>query len=153
MKWKGFWGKSMSPAEVDRVLTRCTGHVLETMCYSDPLPITGLEDGQAFLHAELRFHGTYSGVFHLDVTEEAGRSLATTFLGADDEVPQEQMGSVICELTNMICGSMLSSMDARAEIHLDAPQLVDGAAPRADGVLSRAFEIDNGQMAVAIQFN
>jgi CheY-specific phosphatase CheX len=143
----------MSPAEVDRALTRCTGRVLETMCYSDPLPITGLEEGQPLIHAELKFHGTYEGVFHLDVTEQAGRSLATTFLGADEEVPAPQMASVICELTNMICGSMLSTLDGRADIHLDAPELVDNSAPRSGSATSRAFEIDNGQMAVAIQFN
>jgi len=144
----------MLPADVDRALTKCTGRVLETMCYSDPLPITGIEEGLAFLHAELHFHGTYSGVFHLDITEEAGRGLASTFLGSDDaDVPEEQLGSVICELTNMICGSMLSTLDANADIHLDAPRLVPEDAPRSGEVLSRAFEIDNGQMAVAIRFS
>jgi CheY-specific phosphatase CheX len=143
----------MSPVEVDRALARCTGRVLETMCYADPLPITGLEEGQPFIRTQLRFHGTYSGVFHLDITEDAGRSLATTFLGSDEDVPAPEMASVICELTNMICGSMLSTLDARADIHLDAPELVEDAAPRSDNALYRAFEIDNGQMAVAIQFN
>ena len=143
----------MSPAEVDKALTRCTGRVLETMCYSDPLPITGLEEGQSLIHTELRFHGTYSGVFHLDVTEEAGRSLATTFLGADEDVPAPQMTSVICELTNMICGSMLSTLDGNADIHLDAPEVVESSAPHGAEALSRAFEIDCGQMAVAIQFS
>jgi chemotaxis protein CheY-P-specific phosphatase CheC len=123
------------------------------MCYADPLPITGLEEGQPLVRAELRFHGTFSGVFHLDITEEAGRSLATTFLGADEDVPGPQMASVICELTNMICGSMLSALDARADIHLDAPEVVADPAPRSGNALSRPFEIDNGQMAVAIQFN
>ena len=143
----------MSPAEVDRALTRCTGRVLETMCYADPLPITGLEEGQPFIRAELKFHGTYSGVFHLDVTEEAGRSLATTFLGADEDVPAPVMAGVICELTNMICGSMLSTLDARADIQLDAPELVEQAAPCSGSAQSKAFEIDNGQMAVAIRFS
>jgi len=143
----------MSPAELDRALTRCTGRVLETMCYADPLPITGLEEGQPFVRAELKFHGTFEGVFHLDVTEEAGRGLAATFLGADDDVPAPQMASVICELTNMICGSMLSSLDAQADIHLDAPEVVEEPAPHSGNALSRAFEIDDGQMAVAIQFN
>jgi len=143
----------MSPVEVDRALTRCTGRVLETMCYSDPLPITGLEEGQPLIHAELRFHGTYSGVFHLDITEDAGRSLATTFLGADDDVPRPEMASVICELTNMICGSMLSTLDGQADIHLDAPELVESPPSRSEDALSKAFEIDCGQMAVAIQFS
>ncbi len=143
----------MSPAEVDRALTRCTGRVLETMCYSDPLPITGLEEGQACIRTQLRFHGTYSGMFHLDVTEDAGRSLATTFLGAEEEVAGPETAGVICELTNMICGSMLSTLDARADIQLDAPELVEDVVPRSDDALYKAFEIDNGQMAVAIQFN
>ena len=81
------------------------------------------------IHAELRFHGTYSGKFHLDITEEAGRSLATTFLGADEDVPKPEMASVICELTNMICGSMLSTLDGQADIHLDAPELVETRRP------------------------
>ena len=143
----------MSTAEVDRVLARCTGRVLETMCYADPLPITGLEEGQPFVRTRLRFHGTYSGVFHLDITEEAGRSLATTFLGADENVAAPEMAGVICELTNMICGSMLSALDARADIRLDPPEVVEEVAPRSENALCRAFEIDNGQMAVAIQFN
>jgi CheY-specific phosphatase CheX len=143
----------MSPVEVDRALARCTGRVLETMCYADPLPITGLEEGQPAIHTELKFHGTYSGVFHLDVTEDAGRCLATTFLGAEEDVPAPEMASVICELTNMICGSMLSTLDARADIHLDAPALIEDVAPRSANALYKAFEIDNGQMAVAIQFN
>ena len=143
----------MLTADVDRALSKCAGRVLETMCYSDPLPITGLEEGQSLLHAELHFHGTYSGVFHLDITEDAGKSLASTFLGSDDDLQEDQLGSVICELTNMICGSMLSTLDAQADIHLDAPTLVGEDAPRTGEVLSRAFEIDNGQMAVAIRFN
>jgi CheY-specific phosphatase CheX len=143
----------MLSAEVDRALTRCTGRVLETMCYSDPLPITGLEEGQTMIHTELRFHGTYSGVFHLDITEDAGRSLATTFLGADEDVPMPEMAGVICELTNMICGSMLSTLDGNADIHLDAPELVENSASLSVDALSKAFEIDCGQMAVAIQFN
>jgi len=143
----------MSPVEVDRALTRCTGRVLETMCYSDPLPITGLEEGQPCIRTQLRFHGTYSGIFHLDVTEDAGRSLATTFLGAEEDVPAPEMASVICELTNMICGSMLSTLDARADIQLDAPELLVDGVPRSEGASYKAFEIDNGQMAVAIQFN
>ena len=143
----------MSPAEIDRALTRCTGRVLETMCYSDPLPINDLEEGQPVIHTELKFHGTFSGIFHLDVTEDAGRCLATTFLGADEDVPAQEMNSVICELSNMRCGSMLSTLDARADIQLDAPALVQDVAPRTGDALYRAFEIDNGQMAVAIRFD
>ena len=143
----------MSPAEVDKALTRCTGRVLETMCYADPLPITGLEEGQQVVHAELHFHGTYSGVFRLDITEDAGKSLASTFLGGDEDVPEPQMTSVVCELTNMICGSMLSTLDARADIHLDAPMLVEEPAQRNGNAISRAFEVENGQMAVAVQFH
>jgi len=143
----------MLTAEVDRALSRCTGRVLETMCYADPLPITGLEEGQPLLHAELHFHGTYSGVFHLDITRQAGRSLASTFLGSEEDPPEEQLGSVICELTNMICGSLLSALDAHADIHLDAPALVSEDAPQSGEVLSKAFEIDQGQVAVAIRFN
>jgi len=143
----------MSPIEVDRALMRSTGRVLETMCYAEPLPITGLEEGQAFLRAKLPFRGTYSGVFHLEITEDAGRSLATTFLGVDEDVPSAQMASVICELTNMICGSMLSTLDAHADIQLGAPEMVEEAGAFSEAMVRKAFEIDRGQMAVAIQFN
>jgi CheY-specific phosphatase CheX len=143
----------MSPTEVNRALIRCTGRVLETMCYAEPLPITGVEEGQAFLRAKLPFRGTYSGVFHLEITEDAGRSLATTFLGEDEEVPAAQMASVICELTNMICGSMLSTLDAHADIELGAPEMVEDTGAFAEATVRKAFEIDCGQMAVAIQFN
>ena len=50
-------------------------------------------------------------------------------------------------------GAAAGALDAQADIQLDTPELVEDAVSGSGSALSKAFEIDNGQMAVAIRFN
>jgi CheY-specific phosphatase CheX len=75
--------------------------------------------------ARLSFDGVPSGSLTLCVTRGAARSISADFLGADeDELTSQQVGEVICELANMICGSVLSRVERAAQFRLSPPQLL-----------------------------
>ena len=57
---------------------------------------------------------------------------AADFLGVDEgELTGHQVGEVVCELANMICGSVLSRMESAATFRIAPPKLADCAEDRA----------------------
>ncbi len=75
--------------------------------------------------ARVRFEGDPPGSFTLRVTRSSASSIAADFLGADDsEVSEPEVADVICELANMICGSVLSRVESNSTFRLASPRLV-----------------------------
>ncbi|HVX67697.1 MAG TPA: chemotaxis protein CheX, partial [Bryobacteraceae bacterium] len=78
------------------------------------------------------------------------------FLGAEDEsgIQEEQVGEVLCELANMICGSVLSRLAGDLAFDLSHPELVAGDGDRTGWLQSaaRTFELENGWLTAAIRF-
>jgi CheY-specific phosphatase CheX len=75
--------------------------------------------------ANVSFRGSPSGVLALRVTQKEARSIAADFLGAsEEELSERQIEEVICELANMICGSVLSRIESTTTFQLAEPSIV-----------------------------
>jgi CheY-specific phosphatase CheX len=142
----------------DELLSIATKEVLETMFFTEVLgdaePLTALESHQ--LTARLSFHGAPPGAFSLRVTRQAARAIAADFLGLDQEeqASETQTGEVICELANMICGSVLSRLERDARFELSSPVLMSAAqAPEgtAAQAFCRAFDLGCGVLTVSLE--
>jgi CheY-specific phosphatase CheX len=96
--------------------------VLEKMFFVDlvrPLAGDPLLNGIA---AELNFEGDPPGSFHLVLDLAAAESAASGFLGVEPEdLTRERLNEVVCELANMICGSVLSRTESSATFRLSKP--------------------------------
>jgi CheY-specific phosphatase CheX len=123
----------MPDNEWDEILVAAAEEVLETMFFTGvygPAEAGASLAGQ-HLTARLTFEGTPSGALTLSISEPAGRTLAANFLASeeDEPLPAAQLGSVVCELANMICGSLLSRVTSEDHFRLSSPEpLADDAA-------------------------
>jgi hypothetical protein len=142
----------VSETDLEHVLAQCTETVLEQMFFVRAL--TGsLPRGGSELVSEVPFEGKPSGRLSLRVTTSAARSIAADFLGEDERVlSEQQVGEVICELANIICGSVLSRVESEATFRLHSPGLVSAATdcPVANSVV-HSVSMDNGRLTVAFR--
>jgi CheY-specific phosphatase CheX len=106
--------------------------VLERMFFQeaastpDPAP----RDADAAVEARLTFDGEPPGSLRLRVTPQAARAISADFLGVDEcEVADHQIGEVVCELANMVCGSVLSRVESAVTFRLSAPEIVTNPSP------------------------
>ena len=128
------------------LLAASAAEVLETMFFTT---VAGEpEAGQApveWISAALEFHGEPGGRFRVGASRQAARALAASFLGEEEsEVPDEQVSDVICELANMICGSVVSRLESGTPIQLLHPELVEGPPPED----ARILTLEEGLLAV-----
>ena len=94
--------------------------------------------------ARLSFQGDSTGFLTLRVTRAAARSVAADFLGAEEsDLSEESTREVICELANMICGSVLSRIESSAGFRLANPEIASAVLPD-DGVAATAWTIETG---------
>jgi CheY-specific phosphatase CheX len=102
-----------------------------------------LTDG---LTTRLNFRGNPSGSFGLSLSRNSSRQIAAGFLAEDEqEISDERIEEVICELTNMLCGSLLSKIECEVAFELSHPEL---APLPGNPEYSRNFEIENGTLGV-----
>ena len=61
-------------------------------------------------------------------------------LGEDaEELTVEQLNAVVCELANMICGSVLSRIESKATFRLSTP-VIAGAAEQSQGPAGASYQ-------------
>ena len=139
----------MTPvSDVAAILLESSSEVLETMFFATVLGDAPPEALQNCTGARLHYRGSPSGTFGVRVTQQSARTIAAGFLGIDDEsVSEGQIGEVICELANMLCGSVLSRLERDARFDLSHPELDLSAAP-AEFAMSRTFELEDGAIQV-----
>lgn len=114
----------MPQVDVQRVFLESASEVLETMFFTGVAEEDMVEDAAALICAELEFHGSPSGRFGVRVPSHTAQVIAANFLGMDEsEVNERQVADVICELTNMFCGSVLSRVEAGARFELMHPEI------------------------------
>ena len=115
----------MTTTDLDKALSDSAEEVLETMFFAT---VIGEASPAELIHpasaaARLVFHGKPSGIFTVAACPVAARSLAAAFLALDeDEVSQERAAEVVCELANMICGSVLSRLEPDELFELEHPE-------------------------------
>lgn len=110
-----------------RALHDSVQEVLEKMFFVEALdePPGETEPQDGDLKVKLAFEGSPSGALTLRVSSAAARQIAADFLGQDESgLSSAQVGEVVCELANMICGSVLSRSESDTTFRLAAPRLL-----------------------------
>lgn len=143
----------MSEADLRGLLARGVEAVLETMFFTAPLSPANTDPGGTVLLARVVFGGEPSGTLGLRISETGARSLAAAFLGEEEEsLTAVQVGQVVCELANMLCGWLLSQLQHDRHFDLSAPQLLSaenemsGLQPTSEA----SFAIEKGILTVAL---
>ena len=135
-----------------RVLRESLADVLEKMFFirildDQPSAADPLAEQIA---SRLSFHGNPSGSLTLQLQRRVARSIAGDFLAAEEqELSDLQVGEVICELTNMICGAVLSRVESTVTFRLASPQLVR-PAPAHTGAVVCSVPLGPGAITVAM---
>jgi CheY-specific phosphatase CheX len=107
-------------------LTGCCSEVLDTMYFTTVLDATP-EEALDVLHTgdfafTLDFRGDVSGNFGLHLDYATAYSLASNFLGEDGgNLPHKEVGDVVGELANMLCGSVMSRVPSHRKFVLSPP--------------------------------
>jgi len=117
----------MQAVNVKPLMSDAVAEVLEAMCFMFPDgETTAAEAGYSereWICGELDFSGSESGKFGIAVPPLAAVAIAANFLGDDEsDLTSKQVSEVICELTNMICGSLLAHMNPKNAFTLSPPR-------------------------------
>jgi len=143
-------------AEILTMARQVTGEVLETMFFSEAVPVDcnhaagpgSVLDG--WLSSRVCFQGVPSGELRVILSDQLARAIAAGFLGAESEdVTEETAGQVGCELGNMICGAILSRLHPDSRVALAPPELVP-ATFDGQGYVHQCFETPDGKLAIMI---
>lgn len=116
------WGWRMPQIDLPQIFLESAGEVLETMFFTAVESESTGESAPAEVSAELRFQGMRSGEFGVQMPLETARQIASNFLGLE-ELADQQVEQVVCELCNMLCGSVLSRLAAEARFDLQHPKM------------------------------
>ena len=133
------------------MLAESAAGVLERMFFTSPLEeIEGAEMQTGCVSASLSFRGNPPGRFGVRVPTVTARKFAASFLGQEEETLTElQTNEVVCELANMICGSVLSRLEQDTQFELSQPMVEAGAVPsRKPSTSKRTFLLDEGALAI-----
>ena len=102
--------------------------------------------------AWIPFEGSHRGELLLGISLEAVGPIAASFLGLDPlEVTDVQRGQVIQELSNIVCGAMLSHLWPESKLALSSPKLLAWQEWTSGGPLHRCFTIPEGMLAISIR--
>jgi CheY-specific phosphatase CheX len=118
----------MQPFDLSALIDSCCAEVLESMYFTSVIEIAhqpmatpvASDLGYAFA---LRFAGDLHGTFGLYLEAANARTLAANFLGEEeDALSVQEVSEVIGELTNMLCGSVVSHIEGSSKFALTHPE-------------------------------
>jgi len=145
----------MAVDQMEQDLKACAEEVLESMFFTSPLsePVPGGRSRLDLILAQVTFRGTASGRFGVGCSMDAARSLTAAFLGMEsDTVAEQQCGEVICELANMLCGSVLSRMEPGGRFDLMTPEIEPPGCLPETVTASRIFQLEEGALLTWLLF-
>lgn len=110
--------------ELQQAMRGATVAVLETMFFSEPI----LQDASEIPHinplpCDIECSGAEDGIFHVLLDHEALLQLCRAFYGDDEDPSEKRQHEVLCEFTNMVAGSTLSSYATLHACRLSPPSL------------------------------
>jgi|SRR5579864_1032693 len=146
----------MAETQTTEALSAAAADVLETMFFSPVMgeATPGASCSEPVLMARLKFSGGRSGSFTIRVSARAAATIAANFLGEETDDPEPgQVRDVVCEMANMICGSVLSRLDREAHFDLQHPELVETCGEPSLGSVCSLFEIEGGQVVLCLQLD
>ena len=140
--------------ELEAMIEAATSDTLETMCFFGVMgPLEEMPLGEGRISSRLTFQGDANGVFHSMLDLPAAYAIAANFLGEDvEDVSRSRMEAVVCELANMICGSVLSNYKKDGHFELSSPEITDAEDAQPDQAVRRVFELESGSIALAMDF-
>ena len=140
--------------ELEAMLEAATSATLETMCFFRVMgPLEEMPAREERISARLSFQGDANGVFHCMLDLPTAKAIAANFLGEEaEDVSRARMESVVCELANMICGSVLSNHKKDGHFELSSPEITGSEDEQPDEVVRRVFELESGSIALAMDF-
>ncbi|HWC98208.1 MAG TPA: chemotaxis protein CheX [Candidatus Sulfopaludibacter sp.] len=139
------------------LLQQSIEEVLEKMFFIRSLAALGdnTVESQDGVMVRLAFGGEAAGSLRMRVTAAMARSISADFLGLEEsELTGNQVGEVICELANMICGSFLSRVACTAAFRIGAPQLIEDiefsnpASQESGSAASHSVDTGEGSLTV-----
>jgi CheY-specific phosphatase CheX len=129
-------------ASLQQALKESTADVLEKMFLVRCLGALQAPAPDPEMVAHLTFEGEPSGSLTLRVPSGAARSVAADFLGEQEPaLSEQQISEVLCELANMICGSVLSRVESNTTFRLASPQIV-ASLDEVDAAQSRSNRVE-----------
>jgi CheY-specific phosphatase CheX len=149
----------MQSEHIGAVLGAAAENVLEvmffTMAEGDADPV--FPPGTHLIRTAMNFSGEWSGSFELQAPLDCARAIAENFAAADcaEEMPEETVAAVMCELASMVCGSTLCQLASDKIFDLGAPRVLSSietdARPAANAVAgSRGLILGDGVVAFAM---
>ncbi|MGQ9653164.1 MAG: chemotaxis protein CheX [Thermodesulfobacteriota bacterium] len=122
--------------EQSRALMDAISDVLETMCFSCPVPL-GLRDqsveADELLIADAGFEGSRNGRLRLAISRALAYALTASFVGRrETELTPEAMQDAFMEVTNMVAGVFLQRIDPTSSLCVGDLRILDRG--EADGV-------------------
>jgi CheY-specific phosphatase CheX len=141
----------VTKTELRHALEECTATVLEKMFFVQPVDAgaPAFAGSDSDLICAVEFGGDPSGRLALRVSIGAARSIAADFLGEDEgAISGFQVGQVICELANIICGSVLSRIEGGTTFRLDSPRLLSTWKSSCADATVHSVVLETGVLAV-----
>jgi CheY-specific phosphatase CheX len=123
---------------VRRLLAESAQQTLETMFFATPdsVSASAARPSGSLIASSLTFQGSPCGSFAAVVSAPLASLLAADFLGMDDSsgLSPGQAEEVVGELSNIICGAVLSELESGSNFNLSTPRLVavSGSEPGPD---------------------
>jgi CheY-specific phosphatase CheX len=137
---------------VGDVLSEAAQTVLEKMFFmmadGDAEPVFAPDT--ELLRTSMSFSGWRSGTFEVQTPMSCARSIAESFVGADDDMTADGVSEVMCELANMVCGSTLSHLAADRIFDLSAPSSVALPASEYTVTAQRGLMLGDGLVTFAM---
>ncbi len=140
----------MQAIDLKPLMESAVAEVLESMYFiSSEGEVQDEEDSVRpdWIRGELEFAGTPGGTFGIAVPPSTAALMAANFLGEDEIDPTDkQTVEVVCELTNMVCGTLLAQIDSKQAFTLSTPRhvLPGTESPMKSGRIEGTYATDEG---------
>jgi CheY-specific phosphatase CheX len=143
----------MCTVDLTGALAESVSEVLETMYFTG---VAGSEKQEAppdgdWICTRLDFHGSRPGSLGVRAPLPTARILAESFLGAEPEtITESQCVEVLGEMTNMICGNVLSRLakEERFALSHPEPEPADWNGQWRNHTVASIFQLDDGALAL-----
>jgi CheY-specific phosphatase CheX len=93
------------------------------------------------------------GHLDLEVSREGAQWIASSFLAAEDgSVPQHRVADVICELTNVVCGNVMSSIASASGFSMLSPEVIRGTSKEWPHTVhyEESFQLERGWLTLRL---
>jgi CheY-specific phosphatase CheX len=151
----------VAPNDIHSALSAAVEEVLETMFFSSVLASSNTpeptgEGAEPVFRASLAFQGDACGNLGLAIPIHLAQVVSSGFLGMEEqEVSDSEVGEVVGEMANMICGSVLSRLESESTFHISHPELGLPELPvrKNDFEVVRWFYVGDGGFTISLGFS